>query len=123
MAARLQPSYLHSLSPIESIQFLVFDLFAGIGGAHYALHTLGVTQQAPVHHFLFETDTLCREVLQERVCSENTFLASSLDAQGLPGSVLALIEDDCALFINILSKYPNLKGCLLYTSPSPRDRG
>ena len=89
------------------------DLFAGMGGAHYALRAAGVGGTAPVHRALFETSPTCRDLLTEKLVGEQTFLSDVAHSTGLVGSVLALTDNDCALLRTLLETYSNLTGVLI----------
>ena len=43
----------------------------------------------------------------------DAYIAAQMDIARIPGVAVAIVQDDQIL---------HLKGCLLYTSPSPRDR-
>ena len=107
-----QPSVLSERAPISAVQYLIFDLFAGIGGARYALDLAGLKDAAHVHSLVFETDPSCRALLARLVCGDRCFLSSAADSGGVVGSVLALTDDDCRLARSFLDKYPNLKAVL-----------
>ena len=84
----------------------------------YALRLAGVSDHLSVRHLLFETDSGCRRVLTEKLCSSSVWLSDLKDSTGNLGSVLALTDDDCRPLFQILEQFPNLVA-VLFVGGSP----
>ena len=104
---------------------LVLDLFAGIGCLHNAIQLIGkkhpLTAQFiadRVFVLFFEVDARCRNIIMEKHISSNNFLSAVEDSEGVEGSSMALVDNDFALLLQILSYVP-ANSYILFGGGSP----
>ena len=93
-----------------TVETIILDLFTGMDGLGHAIRAALVARLLPSRLAVvqFETDEYCRSLLIEHSVP-GFVLSGRRDEHGMVGSVLALVENSCALLWEILRLPPRLR--------------
>ena len=89
-----------------SARGLVLELFAGIGGASYALRQAGLPDSDLTHTLLFETDPACARTLRSNLLGPNVSLSGACSPSGISCCATAFTDGPIDLVFDLLQCFP-----------------